>query len=132
MPNMANIVIKKSDGTTDVTYTAQQGASGDKVSARWANLTVGTTNAERPTLLVRSESNGTNTARRISGVYFWPTTSQDAGGNKVVKGGMNGAFSVLIPQNQPSADIKEQAYQFGNLLASLLIKQTFDEGFAPR
>jgi len=30
MPSMADITVKKNDGTTDVTYTAISAASGDK------------------------------------------------------------------------------------------------------
>lgn len=132
MPQLANIVIKKADGTTDVTYTALQAASGDGVYARWASKTVGTTPAQQPTLVMKSASNGPGTARRIDISYRWPTVKQDAGGNVVIDGGMNATASVLIPQNQSGADIKEQAYQFGNLVASALVKASIEEGYAPR
>lgn len=132
MPNMANLVIKKSDGTTDVTYTALTPSSGDKTAARWANKTVGSTPAQNPLLSLKSESNGPGTARRVTGSFRWPITSQDAGGNVVVTGGANGTFTLLVPQNQPAAVIKEQAYQFANLIASSLCKQAMEEGYAPQ
>lgn len=132
MPNMANIVIKKADGTTDVTYTALTPSSGDKTFARWACKTVGATPAQNPQLSVKAESNGSGTARRVTGSFFWPTVSTDAGGNVVVNGGANATFSILIPQNQAGATIKEQAYQFGNLVANLLIKECMESGFAPQ
>lgn len=131
MPSLANITVKKADGTTDVVYTAVQGAAGEN-PALFRNNTVGTTAAERPTLLVKAASNGNNTARRVRVDFSWPIASQDAGGNKVIAGRMTGEASVLVPQNQDLAVIKEQAYQFGNLLGSALVKACFDEGYAPR
>lgn len=132
MPIMADIVIKKADNTTDVTYTALQAAGGDGIAARWANKTVGTTPAEYPSFAVKAQSNGPATSRRVTGTFRWPATQQDSGGNIVIAGGGNGSFTYLMPQNLPSTTIKEQAYQFGNLIASAIIKQTIEEGFAPR
>lgn len=132
MPTLANITVKKADGTTDVVYTAMMGSSGDRTPAIWQNQTVGTTPAERPTLTIQSRSNGAGTARRSDISFIWPTTSQDAGANKVVDGRANFTGSYLIPQNQTSAVIKEQVYQLCNLLAAALIKQSIEDGFAPR
>lgn len=132
MPTLANITVKKADGTTDVTYTAVAGAAGDKTPAVFRNNTVGTTIAERPSLLVSSRDNGPKTGRRVEINYSWPITAQDAGGNKTITGRMTGSCSVLIPQNQDASVIAEQAAQFGNLIGSTLIKASFNEGFAPR
>lgn len=132
MPTLANIVIKKADGTTDVTYTAIASSAGDGTPAIFRNNTVGTTLAERPTLLIKSTSNGPRTARRVRVDFSWPTVTSDAGGNKTITGRMSGDASVLIPQNQDASTIKEQAHQFGNLIAAALVKASFDEGYAPR
>lgn len=132
MPTLANITIKKADGTTDVVYTAIAGAAGDNTPAMFRNETIGTTLAERPSLLIRSLSNGPKTARRVNVDFSWPLTSQDAGGNKIVSGRMTGTASVLIPQNQDVTIINEQAAQFANLIGSLLVKSSFKDGFAPR
>lgn len=132
MPTMANITVKKADGTTDVIYTAVAGSSGDKTPAIWRNQTVGTTPSEYPTLTLTSRSNGPGTARRVDFSYTWPTTSQDAGGNKVVDGRANFSGSYLVPQNQTQGVIQEQVYQACNLIASALVKSCIAEGFAPR
>lgn len=132
MPTIANITVKKADGTTDVVYTATAASAGDSSPAVFRNNTVGTTVAERPTLLVRSTDNGSRTARRLRVDYSWPIVATDAGGNKVVTGRMSGEASVLIPQNQDAVVIAEQAAQFGNLIGSTLIKASFNDGFAPR
>lgn len=132
MPTLANITVKKADGTTDVVYTAVAGASGDQTPALFRNNTVGTTIAERPTLLVRSASNASKTARRVRVDYSWPIMKTDAGGNKVPAGRMSGEATVLIPESQTPETIAEQAAQFGHLLASTLLVASFQEGFAPR
>lgn len=132
MPSLANITIKKANGTTDVVYTAVAGSSGDGSSAIFRNDTVGTTLAERPTLLVKSTSNGPRTARRLRADFSWPIVAMDAGGNKKVAGRVTGDASFLIPQNQTIEIISEQAHQFGNLMASAIIKASAVEGYAPR
>lgn len=132
MTILSNITVKKSDGTTDVIYTAVAGASGDRTPALFRNNTVGTTVAERPTLLISSRDNGPRTARRVDVNFSWPLTTIDAGGNKTITGRMTGTASVLVPQNQDVAVIAEQAHQFGNLIGSTLVKATFGDGFAPR
>lgn len=132
MPTIGNIVIKKADGTTDVTYTALQAAGGDKLAARWASKTVGGTPAENPKFTCSAESNGPDSARRVKGSFLWPKTRVDSAGNTIVNGGANGTYNVLIPQDMSSAEIQEIAYQFGNLVASTLIKQSMAEGYAPR
>lgn len=132
MPSLANITIKKADGATDVVYTAVAGSSGDGSSAVFRNNTVGTTLSERPTLLVKTTSNGPKTARRLRLDYSWPIVRTDVGGSVTVVGRMTGDASFLIPQNQTIALISEQAHQFGNLVASAIIKASAVEGYAPR
>lgn len=132
MPKLADITVKKFDGTTDVIYTAVAGAAGDNTPALFRNNTVGTTLAQRPTLLVKSKDNGPRTGRRVNVDFSWPTTTADAGGNVTVNGRMAGNASVLVPQNQTLEAINEQCAQFANLLASVLIKACFIEGHAPR
>lgn len=132
MPTLANITVKASNGTTDVVYTAVQGAAGPTVPAMFRNASVGSTVAERPTLLVKAQDNGNKTSRRVRVDYSWPLVTTDAGGNKRVTGRMAGEASVVIPQNQDASVIKEQAYQFANLIGSALIRASFDEGYAPR
>lgn len=131
MPALADIVIKKADGTTNVTYTAIAGAAGDGQPAIFRNNSVGTALNQRPTLLVRATSNGSKTARRVRGDFSWPIVGVSNGLTQVI-GRTPGDFSFLVPQNQDEATIKEQAHQFANLVASAIIKACFEEGYAPR
>lgn len=133
MPTMANITVKKADGTTDVVYTGVSGSSGDRTPAIWQNQTVGTMPAERPTLSVVAKATQTGTGRRIDYDFVWPLTSQDAGGNKSIT---NQPFrfrgDMIVPQVQASTQIAEQVHQSCNLLAAALFKAMGIEGYAAR
>lgn len=131
MPALADIVIKMADGVTDVTYTAIAGAAGDGSPAVFRNNSVGTALNQRPTLLVKASSNGSKTARRIRGDFSWPIVGVSNGITQVI-GRAPGDFSFLMPQNQDEGTIIEQAHQFGNLVASAIIKSCIAEGYAPR
>lgn len=132
MPTMANITVKKFDGTTDVVYTGVAGSSGDKTPAIWKSLTVGTTPAERPTLELVSAPNGPGTARRIRYKYSWPVITQDAGLNKKVSGQHVLEGSFVVVQSDTSVNLQEAVYQGLNLLSSVLVKASTAEGYAPR
>lgn len=131
MPTMANITVKKYDGTTDVVYTAVAGSAGDTVPAIWRNLTVGTAQGHKPQLVMSARNNGNNTARRTSLDFMYPSLVTDAGVTKI---GDKATFSLTgsLPLNMPDAERREAVYQFLNLCASTMLKQSNDEGFAPR
>lgn len=131
MPNMANIVIKKADGTTDVTYTAATPSAGDKSPAVWKNQTVGTVLAARPTFSLVGMDNGTRKARRMRSTFSWPKTRLDTAGNVSVVGGASSESSHLIPQDMTPVEIGEYVAQYSNLLASALIKASLNDGYAP-
>lgn len=131
MPNMANITVKKADGTTDVVYTAATPAAGDKSPAVWKNTTVGTVLAARPTFTLVSMDNGTRKARRLRTSFMWPKTRTDALSNVIVSGGASSESSHLIPQDMTPQEIDEYVSQYANLLASALIKSSMTSGYAP-
>lgn len=131
MPNMANIVIKKADNTTDVTYTAATPSAGDKSPAVWKNHTVGTVLAARPSFTLVAMDNGTRKARRIRSTFNWPKTRLDTAGNVTVVGGASSESSHLVPQDMTPVEIGEYVAQYANLLASVLIKSSLVDGYAP-
>lgn len=131
MPQMANIVIKKADTTTDVTYTSATPSAGDKSPAVWKNQSVGTILAARPSFTLVSMDNGTRKARRFRSTFLWPKTRVDTAGNVTVSGGASAESSHLIPQDMTLSEIQEYVAQFANLLASTLIKQCMVDGYAP-
>jgi hypothetical protein len=131
MAAIANITVKKKDGTTDVVWTGIQGQGGDSAPARFASNTVGTAIAHRPTLQILSRDNGPKTARHFEGVFRYPNLVTDASAITKVDGQAVASFSFVLPKGMTDAQRGEAAYQFGNLLASSLVKASFDEGNAP-
>lgn len=131
MPALANIVVKKYDGTTDVTYTATAASAGDKSPAVWRNDSVGTALGHRPEFRLTTRSNGIGSARRADFSYSWPSLATGSDGKINIIGRVNLSGSVIVPQDILLTDVNEACYQGCNLLAATLIKQSIRDGFAP-
>jgi len=131
MPSIANLVIKKNDGTTDVTYTAEVPSSGDKSPALWRNQSVGTAIAHRPTLTLSSRNNGTGTARRMDGKLVYPTTVTGTDGRVTVADKAIIEFGGLIPLNMAVADLNEAVAQAANAFKHTVVQDSFKAGYAP-
>lgn len=131
MPSMANITVKKNDGTTDVMFTAVVPSAGDKSSAVWRSMSVGTAPSHRPELRCSSQSNGANTARRVEGTFVYPQTVTGTDGKITVANKAFLSFSALVPQSMADAEINEFVSQGVNLAASTLVKDTIKSGYAP-
>lgn len=131
MPQMANITVKKNDGTTDVVYTQKVASAGDKSAAVWRNETVGTAAAHRPELQETSQYNGPRTARRVNLKFTYPTLVTGSDGKTQVVDRFLFEGSALVPLGMPDADINEAVSQCMNLGASVLIKDSLKTGYAP-
>lgn len=131
MPQIANITVKKNDGTTDVVYTAVAPSAGDKSPAIWRSNTVGVAAAHRPEFRLQSQSNGPRTARRVEGVYVYPTTVTGSDGRVSVSDKLPINISAAIPLGMSDDDVNEAVSQAMNLFASSLVKDSFKSGFAP-
>lgn len=131
MPNMADIVVKKNDGVTNVTYTALVPSAGDKTPAIWKNNSVGTAAGHRPQLTLVSKDTGTGTARRVEFEFSYPSlvVGTDGKTNIAEKGGSSGSF--LVPKGMADTDVAEYIAQCCNLLASALIVSCLKAGYAP-
>lgn len=135
MPTMANITVKKADGTTDIVYAALAPAGADGTKAVWrqdagqpAAMPVG----HRAILEVRAVSNGPGTARRVEGVFKRPYSFDNTvTGVREVRDTVVGNFSVTLPKNMPAAELNEGSFQFANLMASALLKAAYADGYAP-
>lgn len=132
MSTMANLTVKKADGTTDIVYTAVSPSGGDGVPAMWRSNTVGTAFSHRPEFRIWFRESSDARQRVAKSTYKYPQISTDTttGLTSVV----NTAFlstSGNLPKGMPAADIKEACYQHANILASALIKLSMEEGVAP-
>lgn len=132
MPSMANITIKKDDGSTDVTYTAVVASGGDKSPAIWRNNSASGTPGQRPELRVSSRNNGDNTARRVEIQFTYPSVYTDTATSTTKVGARaNFSGSFVMPGTMPDADAAEFGAQIGNLIAASLIEDSITVGFAP-
>lgn len=130
MPALANVTVKKSDGTTDIVYTGLQPSSGDKTAAVLRAQTVGTSVRERPEVRVSSSDSPDGNRRVVKKNYVYPVTKQ-VGGVATVVGYMTRSVESKYPKDTPDADVREFAHQCANLEASALFKAVEVEGFAP-
>lgn len=128
---MANITVKKNDGTTDVVYTALTPSAGDKTPAYWRNNTVGTAESHKPEMRMTSKPNGDLSSRAVSVNFSYPQTVTGGDGKVSIAYRTNFTLTGSIPQGMTTADVNEAVSQFLNLCASTLVKDSFKAGFAP-
>jgi len=135
MPTMASIVVKKFDGTTDITYDSLSASGGDSSPAVWRQDTgaaAGLPIGFRSLFKLWTTWNGPKTARQTKFNFVAPYAVQDStttlysAKDRVVVDGI-----MTVPQGIPSANINEAIYQACNLLAATLIKQAAASGYAP-
>lgn len=132
MPNMADITVKKYDGTTDVIYKAIQGAAGDGIPALWRVEAIGTVAGNRPVFSLSSKFTADRKARVVDWSLQYPET---------VTNSTTGVISVrlrdlhrgtlIISLDGNDSTHQEASAQSANLLKSALIQACLVSGFAP-
>lgn len=131
MPQIANITVKKNDGTTDVVYTGLVPSAGDKSPAIWRANSLGTAPALRPEFMVTSQPNGPKTARRVNTKFSFPSLVTGSDGRKSVADRVVMELSVVLPQGMDEGDVNEAVSQGVNLLNSTLVRDSLKIGYAP-
>lgn len=131
MPQMADIVIKKADETTNITYAQFVPSSGDKSAALWKSTTVGSAPGFNPSLAMDSAFNGNKTARRVNLRFAYPFTVIAGDGSTTISDTFRFDGSGIVPQGMPQAVIDEAAAQCMNLFASALVKACLKSGYSP-
>jgi hypothetical protein len=131
MTAMANVTVKKNDGTTDQIWTGVQSAGGDKSPAIWHNASVGSAPAFFPRMSMVARSNAELTVRRLDLNYAWYQSVVGTDGiyRKANTYGFQGHF--VIPQGMPDADRNEAASQLTNLIDSALFLECLKSGWPP-
>lgn len=129
MPQMANITVKKADGTTDIVYNAIMPSSGDKSPAVWYAKSASTIPKHRPMFSLLTKDNGPRTARHASGVFKFPAIVM-VGGQENLVATVPLSFEGTLPTTIDAAVVKEAVYQFGNLLVAALVRAQLEEGYA--
>ena len=132
MPAMADIVVKKNDGTTDITYNAMTPSSGDKTPARWRCESIGTVAGNRPTLELMSKSSVNGQYRVVESKDVYPETFTDSNTGLVkIRDRVLVEARAVVPLNAADAIVAEATAQSINLLKSNLVQLVFKTGFAP-
>lgn len=130
MPQMANITVKKADGTTDAVYTAQAPSSGDSTPAIWRQESASTRLGNRPVLSMRTQSNGNKNGRTFQIRLDFPIL-ETVSGVETVTARVPLRLEGTLPTNVPSDSVKEAIYQMGNVAVQALIRQSLESGYAP-
>jgi len=127
MPQMANITVKKADGTTDITYNALVASSGDRNPAVFRVEAASVFPARRPRATIATQDNGPKTARQVRFATSYPV--YDANG--VLLGNVPGQTMFTVPENLSVSDVAEAVHQHTNLCVTTLIRDSIKSGFAP-
>jgi hypothetical protein len=128
---MADIVVKKDDGTTNVTYVALNPSSGDGVPAYWRQEAMATQANLKATSSLRSAWNGPRDARRVQFDFTYPHVSTDSTtGLTSIVARVPISVTATVPQLVPDTVVAEAVSQCANLLSSTLVKACFKAGFA--
>lgn len=132
MPSMANITIKKADGTTDIVYTALTPSAGDKVPAQWRVESIGSVAGNRPVYSVVSRYTVDRKARIVEGKLTYPETYTDSTTGIVsVRNREVFSHSSVVHLDVADAIVAELVAQGANLQKSILIQDVLKSGFAP-
>lgn len=133
MPAMADITVKKADGTTDIVYGATNPSGGDGTWAYWRSAASAAIIKAKAVLQLMSKWNANQDVRRLQGKFVYPyaVTDTTTGVTSVVKN-VSFEFTWQVPQDIPSTEITEAAHQGANLSAATLIKSCVASGFAPQ
>jgi len=129
MPQMADIVVKKADNTTNVTFVAKVPSSGDKVACVWSQDAASVYRNQRPVVSALTQWNGPRTARRERVACDWPIVRTINGVPEVVHR-IPAEFTAAIPSGLTDAEASEFVAQFTNVLSSALMRQILGEGYA--
>lgn len=129
MSIIANLTVKKNDGTTDIVWTALNGMGGSAYPAAYASQTVGTALAHQPTLTMIAKDSGDKETRRTNLQIIYPNLVTDTAANTTVQRKGQIDISCAMPKNMNAPQWNECVSQAINLLIAL--KNDLKAGTAP-
>lgn len=125
---MADMTIKKYDGTTDIVWTNAGPGGGDGNPAFWRPASVGTSVAKRP--VARFWTQSSNTARQVCRfTVSYPLVDAVSG---AILDYITESSEMKIPVVALDTDVQEAVAQFGNLRDHALIIASLIARSAPR
>lgn len=131
MPALADIVVKKNDNTTNITYTGVVPSSGDGVPAVWKSQSVGSAVGFQPEIRLSSRSAQSGQFREHKCSFFYPQLKTDTTtGVTSVHKKLMGTASWMTPVDMAATDVAEASAQFANLVASPLFRSCVNSGYS--
>lgn len=131
MPSMANITVKDS-ANADVVWVASVPSSGEKSPAVWRLVANSDKLQFRPTFSLSLKENGRNNGRIFSAEFKFPLAGENSDtGTPFLYATIPFNVSGTLPTNVDVATLNNAFVQFGNLLASTLVRSSASEGYAP-
>lgn len=132
MPSIADLTVKKADGTTNVVYVAQQPSAGDGMPARWRQDAFSTIMGNRPVFAFSAKSAKGGSQKVCEARLDFPEIVTDSTtGVQTVRLKNIASAAITIEQSASQTTGDETAAQFANLLASALIQSCLKSGVAP-
>lgn len=132
MPNMANITVKKADGTTDIVYNAASPSAGDQSPAIWRQNSASNIMGHRPRVTMVLRDNAAKTGRVFQCAGSYPIVFTDPVNSKVsLMATVPLRFEGTLPAGVTDAQLQEAVFQFGNLCVSALFRAALTEQYAP-
>ncbi len=133
MAAIGNMTVKKADGTTDVTFTAVSGSSGDQNPAIWRDEASSTLVAARTSLELSAQYNRNRSFRHMNATFlmFQTYTDTTSGLVRVSPNPVKVAMHVQMPSDLPATLWAEAAAQACNLFDHASIQAAFAAGLAP-
>lgn len=129
MAQIANITVKKADGTTDVTYQAVSGSSTDGSPAMWVEPTSATTRGFRRSFSFKARLNGTKQARRVELRVMHPVV-RVVGGLETLVGSIPVDLTLPVPEWATDAEVSEAVEQSFNLFSDVTVRAQVKTGMA--
>lgn len=131
MTAVSNVTVKKDDNTTDIVYTAQQGARADS-PAQWFAPSLGATAATRPEIrMVNKKVPGRPNMTKVVGTMMFPySVVNTTTGITTVERRAIGRIEIPFDSDLPSTVQAEFVSQFVHWCASSHAKAQFKEGQA--
>lgn len=132
MANIANVTVKKADGTTDIVFTAINGSSGDKGEALWRQEDASLPQGLRPIIKMTTMDNGNKSARKVHLEFLRPTAFTDSTTGLKKQALVNyGSADFLLSKEAVDTEIAECAHQFTNFLVVTAVRDAIKAGYSP-
>lgn len=131
MPSIANMTVKKNDGTTDITYSYVMGASGEN-PALYRAPALGATAVTAPEVRIVSRQISGGKFNRVTGTAKYPySVVNSTTGVTSLQNFLLARCELTVPIEMPQASIDEGVSQLLNCFAHSQFKSACKEGFAP-